>query len=717
MKLKPLARNVREILAKAGGASQHRHAPGQITINAVSDDRVQLFIYGYIGEDFWADESLTAQAVVNQLKGLSPAVIDVRINSIGGSVSDGIAIHNELRRHARAGTRINVHVDGVACSIASLIAMAGDVVVMPASATMMLHAPWGYMWVEGNAQDVRNTSEAFANALEAMGAAMAEAYARKTSHPPEEYLALWASGEDHWYTAAACLEAGLCDEIEDAYVAPAEADPATDPFTQAVLARAPEQLRAGIVAAAKQPAPIVQVNQAAPSAAIQHQGTTMPKERIQADVAAVPENSEVNAAQNALAAIQARNTAIRAASAPHLGNASVREYVDNVIAAADPAVTVDQVNSHMLALLAAGREPLGGRVTSTDRDGLRAAMRDALNARSGLAQPVSGNPYNGMSLFDLARAAAETAGFDTRGQSRMEIVATAFTHTSSDFPILLSNTAGAALLRGYNEVELDISTIAGRVTLGDFRATQPSGLGVFSDLDKVPESQEYKYGTFSAANGTPMKLSTYGKLFSISRQAIINDDVGYLTDVPRKMGQAAKRTLIKELFALLVSNPIMPDGIALFHASRGNLLSAGVINTANVDAMRVAMASLKDGDGNLVGGSLSKLLVPMALGGLARSVATSQFVIDASAKNATQPNYLQNTFSVVDTARLEGTPWYGIDDPSIREGLVVGYLDGNETPYLEQQSGFTVDGVAWKVRHDAAVGIGDPQALSKNPGA
>lgn len=716
--LRELSAAVRQGLAQAkSGGFPKREAPGQITVTAVSDDRVTLMIYGYIGEDWWADESLTAQSVVETLKGMSPAVIDVRINSIGGSVSDGIAIHSELRRHAKAGTRINVHVDGVACSIASLIAMAGDEVTMPSSALMMLHAPWGTLWIDGNAKDVREGSESFARALDAFGAAMAEAYARKTGRPASDYTAMWEGGEDHWFTAAEAKAAGLCDVVSDARVDDEPAPAASASYLSALAQRAPEQHRAAIAAAARIPAPRAPEPQAASSAAITQEETTMPQANTPAD--ANPTAADVQAAAtNAIAALQARNTAIRSAAAPHLSNAAVREYVDGVIAAADPAVTADQVNTQILALLAAGREPMNiGTVTHSDRDGLRAAMRDAINARAGLAKPVSGNQFNGMTLFDMARASVDAAGVDTRGMGRMDVVATAFTHTTSDFPGLLSSTASASLLKGYEEIELDISKIAGKVTVGDFKAVTPSGLGAFSNLDKVPEGQEYRYGTFSSVNGLPLKLSTYGKLFSISRQAVINDDLGLLTDVPRKMGQAAKRTLIQELFALLVSNPTMPDGLALFHASRGNLLPGAAISTASVDAMRVAMASMKDKDGNLIAGGLSDLLVPIALGGLARQVMSSQFVIDSTAKNSTQPNYVQGTFGVIDTARLTGNGWYGISDPNVHEGLIVGYLDGNETPYLEQQQGFTVDGVAWKVRHDAGVGIGDPLALAYNPGA
>ena len=75
------------------------------------------------------------------------STINVRINSIGGSVSDGIAIHNELRRHAKRGAAVNGTVDALACSIASLVIAACDTVTMPSNALQMLHAPWGSLYI------------------------------------------------------------------------------------------------------------------------------------------------------------------------------------------------------------------------------------------------------------------------------------------------------------------------------------------------------------------------------------------------------------------------------------------------------------------------------------------------------------------------------------------------------------------------------------------
>jgi len=104
-----------------------------------NEDTAEVLIYGDIGESWWA-ETVSAKEFVQELQAIDAKSLVVRINSYGGSVKDGIAIHNAIRRHP-ADTEVVI--DGMAVSIASLIAMAGDVVSMAENAMMMIHAPWG----------------------------------------------------------------------------------------------------------------------------------------------------------------------------------------------------------------------------------------------------------------------------------------------------------------------------------------------------------------------------------------------------------------------------------------------------------------------------------------------------------------------------------------------------------------------------------------------
>ena len=739
--LKPLSKALREALARAYPDAARSHAEaGSMRVVAAGDDAIELLIYGNIGASWWDDESVTAKSVLEQLKDFAGSTINVRINSYGGSVSDGVAIHNELRRQAKAGVAINVSIDGAACSIASLIAVAGDTVSMPSNTLMMLHAPWGGLYIEGNAKLVREVSEEFASVLETFGKAMAQSYARKSGRKADEFTAMWDSGKDYWFTAEEAKAEGLCDVVIDASEQDADEEDTADEEASAALAKlfasAPAELHAGLRAAFRHPEHTAGdpprrkasqpgtggAHQAAPSAANSQEETDMPNPITPADTnnSANPSQDAQAAATAAITALRDRNTEVRALAEPHFDNPEIRAYYDQVIADADPAVTAADFGKQVLALLAKGRQPLNGGTPSASGGDNRVRQREgmvlAIAGRAGIAQVEAGNPFNGLTMTDMARACLNAAGVNTSGMSRMDIVGTAFTHTSSDFPGLLTGAVQRAVLAGFEEVLEPLDAFTRAVNVSDFKSSNLFGLGSFSDLDKVPEGDEYKYGTFSTQSQA-IKLATYGKLFSITRQAIINDDLSVFSDVPRKMGQAAKRTIVKEVFALLVSNPTLSDGVALFHATHNNLLTAAAIATASVDLMRQAFAKQKDASGNILGYSMAGLLTPIELGGLARQVRTNEFVIDQSSKNNTQKNYLQNTFDVVDSARLTGTGWYGFANPNIQDGIVIGYLDGQQTPYLEQQQGFTVDGVAWKVRIDAAPAIADYRGLAYNPGA
>jgi ATP-dependent protease ClpP protease subunit len=147
---------------------------------------------------------IPAKAFLDELKSLGPvAELTVRINSPGGSVFDGVAIHNALKRHDAA---ITVWIDGIAASIASMVAMAGDEVVMPESAMLVLHDPSGL--VAGTAADMRATAEA----LDRMKAGMVAAYRDKSGRRDTEIEALMQV--ETWLSAQEAAALGLADRVE-----------------------------------------------------------------------------------------------------------------------------------------------------------------------------------------------------------------------------------------------------------------------------------------------------------------------------------------------------------------------------------------------------------------------------------------------------------------------------------------------------------------------
>jgi hypothetical protein len=212
--------------------------------------------------------------------------------------------------------------------------------------------------------------------------------------------------------------------------------------------------------------------------------------------------------------------------------------------------------------------------------------------------------------------------------------------------------------------------------------------------------------------GEPIALATYGELFSIDRQTIINDDLDMLTRIPQAMGLAARATVGDLVWAVLTSNPKMSDGKPLFHADHGNLVSAD-LSIEGLDTARKAMLLQKSGDRRL-NIRPAYMLTPVAIESRANQLIKSASVPGADA-NSGIVNPIQNFVTVASEARLDdssSTDFY-LTAAQGRDTIEVAYLDGIDTPYLEQQQGFTVDGAAFKVRIDAGVAPLDWRGMVK----
>lgn len=667
---------------------------------AAAESSAEIWIYGDIGESWWG-ETVTAREFCKEVAELDVDAITVRINSYGGSVSDGIAIYSALKRHKAS---ITVSVDGMAASIASLIAMAGDTVEISEGAMMMIHAPWGY--AAGNSAEMRQ----YADLLDKWAASMSSSYASKTGKSTEDVMVWLTDGADHYFSADEAVAEGLADKKTAALPIAASAMVTTFPWAQG----------------SKKPGPSTPNTPAAPAAAVRAPAaaaastseTPMPNPTNPAATQTQAATDETRAAARKEEAD--RQSAIRAAFTPHLAIEGAQAAMDRALA----DLTTDVVKAKaelLLPLLAKGQESAAGHRVVTvedERDKQRTAMRAALEIRAQLAKNDTANPWRGYSLTEMARACLVNAGVRELPGDKMSLIAVAFTHTSSDFPLILANVANKAMMKGYDEADetFQVWTTAG--SLPDFKVQSTVDLGSFPALRQVAEGAEYKYITVGERREQRV-LATYGERFMISRQAIINDDLDAFSRIPRKMGRAAIRTVGNLAYSVLTANANMADGVALFNASHGNLQGAAVISTTEVDKMRVAMARQKD-IGQTTGSlniRLKYLIVPVTLQGAANVVRDSEYEVGSATKNNTVPNMVRGTFEVVSDARLDDAStsiWYGAADPTMHDTVVVDYLDGVQTPTLEQQAGWSIDGAEFKVRMDASAKALDWKTLQRN---
>lgn len=371
-------------------------------------------------------------------------------------------------------------------------------------------------------------------------------------------------------------------------------------------------------------------------------------------------------------------------------------------------------------------DTLRATVTVDNRDQMRAGAVEALMLRAGMLnteqqRSAVGSEYRGMTLLEIARDCVARSGGNARGD-KMTVVGRAFTHTSGDFANILATTANKAMMRGWMEAPESFTTWTRPGSLPDFKATTRVDLNSFPALANVPEGGEYGYATIGD-RGETVQLATYGKLFSITRQAIINDDLSAFTRIPMNMARAAKRTVGNLVYAILTGNPTMADGIALFHASShgANLGSGGgsVLAVAGLSAGRVIMMKQTGANSEALNIQPSYLIVPVALMDTARVTVGSEFDPD-TANKIQRRNPVAGMCEVVAEARLDAasaTAWYLAADPNMFDTIEVQYLDGNDAPYLEQKDGWNVDGVEMKVRIDAGVKALDYRTLYKSAGA
>lgn len=329
--------------------------------------------------------------------------------------------------------------------------------------------------------------------------------------------------------------------------------------------------------------------------------------------------------------------------------------------------------------------------------------------------------YRGLTLMDMARQSLERAGVKTTGMDKMELVGRAITQSGSDFPVLLEGTNRRILLAAYTAAGDVWRRFCTTGSVGDFREYKRLSMGSFGNLDAVGENREFKNKNIPDAAYEKNKASTKGNIINVSREMIINDDLGAFTRLAAMLGRTAARSIEADVFALLLSNsgngPTMVDGKALFHADHGNIGTGSALTVAGLDADRVKMAEQKDISGNdYLDIRPSILLVPIGLESTAKVLNSSTYDPDATNK-LQKPNVALGMFNdIVGSPRITGTARYMFASPSEEPVFEVVFLDGNQSPYLESQEGFRVDGMEWKVRMDYGVGAIGYKGVVKNSG-
>mgnify|MGYP001039743871 CR=1 FL=1 len=655
------------------------------SMRALSANIGELRIEGEIGA--WG---ITAKQFAKDLKALGDvSQINMYVNSPGGEVFEGIAIYNMLKHHP---ANIDGTVGALAASMGSVILMAANTVNIPENAAIMIHKPWGIQG--GDAEDMRR----YAELLDQVEVSLVQAYVAKTGRTAEEIHALLDA--ETWMFGSEAVEAGFADKILEPLKAFAHIkSQRMQEFTN--MPEAFKQLLTPRGSVTLPPVVVPPVNALAP--------VNLTPDQIRAQ---------------ALADDTTRRAAISAAfSAPFAAaHAALKDTCLN-----DVNCTVETANAKLLAALGTSTTPTGSQIIHghiSNGNLVGDSVRASLASRVGQSEAQKDNAYNHMSLRELARASLQDRGILVATLAPMQMVGLSFTHDSSDFGNILLDIAGKSVLQGWDEAPETFDKWTKKGRLSDFKTVKRVGMGAFGSLREVRPGAEYKYIT-TGDRGEAIRLASYGELFGITRQAIINDDLDQLSTVPYNMGLAARATIGDLVYDVLTTAPKLSDTKALFDASLKNLFSGAgsAMSIEALSAAKTAMALQKAPAAEGVKGRTLNIrpafvLVPVCLEDKANQLIRSASVPGATS-NAGIDNPIRNFAEVIAEPRLDdasSTAWY-LAAKQGTDTIEVAYLDGVEQPYIEQTQGFSVDGVVSKVRIDAGVAPLDRRGLNKSTGA
>lgn len=711
----------------------------------------ELLLYGVIG-DWW--DGLDAKSIVEQLNALPGNEIVVRIQSPGGSVTEGLAMFNNLKQSAKT---IKVFIDGIAASMGSAIAMAGDEINIPSNALFMLHKPSAM--VGGNANELRD----YADNLDVFEGSLLQIYSDRTGKTVEDIKALLADGKDHYFRGQEAIDYGLADQLTD----PVKINAKASFFAELKIPDAyASALFVPTVAAATKPTeeesmkikikakgggwhfvPAVTAalentfeNIAAVIAAMAAKGVVITAQHLNGEVeletesltavavalgiqtaASTPAAGAPVAALDANAAIaaeRARAKDLRAIGAQASVDVSV---VDGWI---DDGLTVVDARAKALEIVAQRdtfNAPAGTHIrmnSAAPRTELRTAIATAILNR---VQPdqyklddVSGQ-FRGQSLMGMISTAMAFAGEAVTGKTHNDLIAMAM-HTTSDFPLILQEAANKVLRAAYDLQPRTFTAIASRTNADNFRAKRSLQIGGGTGLDKVNESGEFKSGTVSES-GESYKLETFGRIFSFTRQLMINDDLGALVRFFNQIGNLASRKESDIVWSLVKANPLMADGTAVYASggSRKNLVAGAAIDETTLKGLKKSHRQMVGLDGEPLNIAPKFLVVNTE-----REVEAQKMLEIIQASQSSNVNVFARSMELIVEARLDGVannPFYTFADPIAVPTLEYAYLSGNEGPTTTTEWGFDTDGMKLKVVHDFGAGFVDFRGTAKGAGA
>lgn len=404
----------------------------------------------------------------------------------------------------------------------------------------------------------------------------------------------------------------------------------------------------------------------------------------------------------------------------------------------EKGTSVDGVRKAILDGMKEKGAPLsvGGRaeVTSDAQDKFRAAAGDALVMRSGITveKPAEGaRELMHMSLRDLAieclSAEGETGLNRKSAEELFNLASRQFFNPTAAFPAILDNAINKAYVEGHKNVAVTFDQWTKKGTLKDFKTADNNYLaGPAGEFLEVPEGGELKHDVFGDEKRPTRKLKTYGRQFTLTRQAFINDDIDLVTRIPAKYAASARKTINKQVYQILVNNPAVYDGTVLFSKAHGNLMTTGTgVTQASMQSMIMALQNQKDEFGEAIIVRPATIVVPAGMAFDIYTLFNSPTINTAGNTQAVNPLYrFANQIQIIEDPTINVLcggfgnvmPWYLLGSRDDTDFIEVDYLNGQEIPNIRRMETPGTLGFVWDIYLDWGISVMDWRGAVKNPG-
>lgn len=430
------------------------------------------------------------------------------------------------------------------------------------------------------------------------------------------------------------------------------------------------------------------------------------------------------------AAAQAERSRIREIEAMcnHFG-IEAREYVDSNI-------SVDGARKAIMEKMMKENAPISQsgsvEVTKDASDKFRDAASDALLMRAGieLEHPAEGaKELRGLSLRDIFIEASGDHSLIRRDSDDLFNMAMSrqYYNPVAAFPSILDQTINKAYVEGHKKVAVTFDRFTTKGSLKDFKVANGAYLaGPVGEFLEVPEGAELKHDRPADAKLPSRQLKTYGRQFTLSRQAFIDDDIGLVTSIPARYAASARKTINKQVYSILVNNPAIYDGVALFNSAHRNVLTTGTgVTAAALMAMFMALQTQNDQFGEAIIIRPATVVVPVGYAFDFATILNSPTINTAGNTQANNPLYpYRNSLEIVEDPTLnvlcggwgQTMPWFLVGATEDTSFIQVDYLNGQEVPTIRRGEPMGSLGFVWDIYLDWGVNVLDFRGAIKNPG-